>query len=364
MPDATVPRPPPSEEARDKQPADPPAPPAGEEMATDPTPEVRTPTRRRLAKAASAPRPQETAAASSSIPDAEATSAAPTWWVRGGGTGPLNTAILDVQAKLQAEADALKRCNNAFLESRAAVRDYHNLRATVFNSKVQELTQRTADLSESRKANGALQQQLGDANTALRAKETECSKLTEERDRLVTQLAEQAELLKKAQKEGEDKEASLLADFEIKRSAWTDKEAMLTDGFDEIEDMVDDFFPGHSVAPISPSRPIAKGGGRKEELAAVEDDLVKRAAAIAEYTNTSIFIPEWAENGAEAPPEWIWRPSPLSLSPLPQSSREYFMKSNKGFWSGIEGLVNALVLDYRNKSVEYLDLTVPFRCGC
>ena len=37
----------------------------------------------------------------------------------------------------------------------------------------------------------------------------------------------------------------------------------------------------------------------------MEDDLVKRAAAIAEYTNTSIFIPERAENGAEAPPEWF-----------------------------------------------------------
>ena len=93
-------------------------------MVTGSTPEVRTPTRHRLAKAASAPRPQETAAASSSIPDADVTSAAPTGWVRGGGTGPLNTAILDVQAKLQAEADALKRCNNAFLESRAAVRVY------------------------------------------------------------------------------------------------------------------------------------------------------------------------------------------------------------------------------------------------
>ena len=43
-----------------------------------------------------------------------------------------------------------------------------------------------------------MQQQLGEANTALRAKEVECGKLYEERDRLVTQLAEQAELLKKA----------------------------------------------------------------------------------------------------------------------------------------------------------------------
>ena len=91
-------------------------------MATDPTPEVRTPMRRRVAKVASAPRPLETGAASSSIPDTEATSAAPTGWVRGGGTGPLNKAILDVQAKLRAEADALKHCNKAFLESREAIR--------------------------------------------------------------------------------------------------------------------------------------------------------------------------------------------------------------------------------------------------
>ena len=91
-------------------------------MATDPTPEVRTRTRRRLAKVASAPRPQETAAASSSIPEAEATSAAPTGWVRGGGTGPLNKAILDVQAKLRAEADAIEHCNKTLLESREAIR--------------------------------------------------------------------------------------------------------------------------------------------------------------------------------------------------------------------------------------------------
>ena len=68
------------------------------------------------------PHPLEVGAASSSIPDAEATSLAPADWVRGGGTGPLNQAILDVQGKLQAEADALKQCNQAFLDSRAAIR--------------------------------------------------------------------------------------------------------------------------------------------------------------------------------------------------------------------------------------------------
>ena len=84
---------------------------------TGPIPEVCTPTRRRLAKAASAPRPLETAVASSSIPDAEATSAAPVDWVRGVGRVPLNQVILDIQGKLRVEADALKRCNQAFLES-------------------------------------------------------------------------------------------------------------------------------------------------------------------------------------------------------------------------------------------------------
>ena len=102
MPDVIVPPPPPSEEARDKQLADPPAPLVGNEMVTGVTPGVRTPLRRRLAKAASAPRPLETGAASSTIPDTEGTSAAPTGWVWVGGTGPLKKAILDVQAKLRA----------------------------------------------------------------------------------------------------------------------------------------------------------------------------------------------------------------------------------------------------------------------
>ena len=52
--------------------------------------EVSTPTRRRLMKAALAPRPLETGTASSMIPDTKVSSTAPTGWVRGGGMGPLN----------------------------------------------------------------------------------------------------------------------------------------------------------------------------------------------------------------------------------------------------------------------------------
>ena len=91
-------------------------------MATVLVPAVRIPTRRYLEKAASAPRPQKIGALSSSALDTKATSDAPVGWVRGGGTGALNKASLDVQAKLRAEAVALNRCNEAYLESRTAIR--------------------------------------------------------------------------------------------------------------------------------------------------------------------------------------------------------------------------------------------------
>ena len=62
----------------------------------------------------------------------------------------------------------------------------------------------------------------------MRAKEEECNKLATERDLLAAQLAEQKELLKKAQDEAEKKEAALLSEFDSERSSWTNKEAMLT----------------------------------------------------------------------------------------------------------------------------------------
>ena len=76
----------------------------------------------------------------------------------------------------------------------------------------------------------------------MHTKEEECSKLAAERDLLAAQLAEQKELLKKAQDEAEKKEAALLAEFESECSSWTDREAMLTSSFHEIEDIVDGDF--------------------------------------------------------------------------------------------------------------------------
>ena len=76
----------------------------------------------------------------------------------------------------------------------------------------------------------------------MRAKEEECSKLAAERDLLAAQLAEQRELLKKAQDEAEKRETALLVEFESERSSWTDEEALLTSGFHEIEDIIDSEF--------------------------------------------------------------------------------------------------------------------------
>ena len=42
-----------------------------------------------------------------------------------------------------------------------------------------------------------------------------------------------------------------------------------------------------------------------EELVALRPALIFRAGAITDYTDTSIFVPELAEDGVEAPPEWF-----------------------------------------------------------
>ena len=74
------------------------------------------------------------------------------------------------------------------------------------------------------------QQQLGEAQTALRAKEEECRKAAEERDR----LADQADQHKAALQAAKDGEANLLAEFETERSSWAEKEKALSDGYGDI----------------------------------------------------------------------------------------------------------------------------------
>nr|XP_020155049.1 actin cytoskeleton-regulatory complex protein PAN1-like [Aegilops tauschii subsp. strangulata] len=319
---------PPTADAQGSQPTAPLVPPAGGELMVGSAPMARTPVRCRVEKAASAPRPMEVGSASSSAPKAEASSATPTELVHGGGTSALIKAAQDVQGDCRSEATALSQCMKAFVKTHATVRDYHNIHAATFNANVRELDRRTAGLMESRKANAALQQRLGEANTALRAKEDECNRAAQERDRLAKELKDQAELHKAALKQVEDNEARLLAEFETERSGWAETEAALTAGYGKIEDIVDDFFPSHSIAAnqaiearceerraegaeIAANAPRTLGEQllsiqeASAELVAVERALSIRASAIAEYTNTGVFVPELNENGVEVPLEWF-----------------------------------------------------------
>ena len=60
------------------------------------------------------------------------------------------------------------------------------------------------------------------------------------------------------------------------------------------------WYPGLDLDRLAAFRSEAQ-----EELVEVEGALVERAAAIADYTNTSVFVPKRAVNGEEVPPEWF-----------------------------------------------------------
>ena len=85
-----------------------------------------------------------------------------------------------------------------------------------------------------------MQQQLGEANTALRAKEDERNRAAQEHDRLAKELKDQVELHKAALKQAADNEARLLAEFETERTGWAETKVALTAGYGRIKDIVDD----------------------------------------------------------------------------------------------------------------------------
>ena len=91
-------------------------------------------------------------------------------------------------------------------------------------------------------------------------------------------------------------------------------------GAHRASEFVKAWYPGLNLAQLTMFRQEAQ-----EELVAVERDLIRRAAAIAEYTNTRVFVLELAENGAEAPPEWF------GLNPKDdEDSAEMIDSSNEG----------------------------------
>ena len=101
--------------------------------------------------------------------------------------------------------------------------------------------------SVSAAANAILRAQLGESQTALRAKDAELAALVQERDRLVKKLADQEEGHKAALKAAQDREATLQAEFETEAAGWAEARQTLVSGYGQIEDLVD----GKSSTPSS-----------------------------------------------------------------------------------------------------------------
>ena len=80
--------------------------------------------------------------------------------------------------------------------------------------------------------------------------------------------------------------------------AW--KGSSARDGARRALEVVKAWYPGLELDRLAAFRSEAQA-----ELEAVEGALIERAAAIAEYTDTSVFVPERAEGGEEVPPEWF-----------------------------------------------------------
>nr|XP_020169011.1 translation initiation factor IF-2-like [Aegilops tauschii subsp. strangulata] len=170
VPRAEVPQQKPAAETQGSRP-NAPSPKVGGGLVVGATPVDRTPVRRRAAKAISAPRPHEIGASSSSAPEAEATSSVLREWTTGGGTSVLNKAAHEVHSLLQAQGDALKD----YIASCRPGLPQHSCGR--YNSHVQELAKQTAELTDSQRANATLRQQMGEAQTALHAKEEERLKM-------------------------------------------------------------------------------------------------------------------------------------------------------------------------------------------
>ena len=110
---------PPTGAAQGGRPNVPPAQSAGGEPAARTDLVVQSPSRQRTGKAASDP--QKAAGPSSSGQDVEAASAS-SGWTPGGGTAVVNVAAQDVRNRLQSQAAALRKYNDEFLATRAAIR--------------------------------------------------------------------------------------------------------------------------------------------------------------------------------------------------------------------------------------------------
>ena len=97
-----------------------------------------------------------------------------------------------------------------------------------------------------------MQQQLGEAQTALRAKEAECSTVAQEHDRLAKQLEDQEESHKAALQVVKDSEAALQAEYETQAANWAESEQELSVDYGQIKDMIDGKLPSSFFLCLPP----------------------------------------------------------------------------------------------------------------
>ena len=71
--------------------------------------------------------------------------------------------------------------------------------------------------------------------------------MAQERDRLAKRLADQEESHKAALKAVQDSEAALQAEYETEAASWAEAKQTLINGYGQIEDLVDEYFPGYST---------------------------------------------------------------------------------------------------------------------
>ena len=100
-----------------------------------------------------------------------------------------------------------------------------------------------------------MREQLGGAQTALRAKEAEYNALVQERDRLAKKLADQEENHKVTLKTVQDSEATLKAEYETEAVSWAEARQTLSEGYSRIEDLID----GRPPSSSSLSSPLSSG---------------------------------------------------------------------------------------------------------
>nr|XP_020184513.1 uncharacterized abhydrolase domain-containing protein DDB_G0269086-like [Aegilops tauschii subsp. strangulata] len=120
-------------------------------------------------------------------------------------------------------------------QQRPDVLDRFNTQGAILQQSMQEfLATRTAV-----QATADLHKRLGEVESELRTKEQERSQAAQERDRLVKELEDKAAKHQAEVQKLKESEILIKAEYETQRSNWAEREKFLSDGYGEVEDMID-----------------------------------------------------------------------------------------------------------------------------